>query len=146
MKDGRREEQNKKKTLLFEIILVLSLLLVSLLFFLLTRGVKPKNEPASDVLVGGILVDNYTGAYAEVTVNGEIYARYALVSDGEFVLNGGTNVLVIESGRAYMRSATCPDKTCVHSRAISKVGETVVCLPNRVTVSVIGDGGVDLVS
>lgn len=140
MKDGRREEQKKKKTLLFEIILVLSLLLVSLLFFLLTRGVKPKNEPASDVLVGGILVDNYTGAYAEVTVNGEIYARYALVSDGEFVLNGGTNVLVIESGRAYMRSATCPDKTCVsfHRGGVGEDGETITCLPNRLRVEIVG--------
>ena len=130
----------KKKTLLFEIILVLSLLLVSLLFFLLTRGVKPKNEPASDVLVGGILVDNYTGAYAEVTVNGEIYARYALASDGEFVLNGGTNVLVIESGRAYMRSATCPDKTCVsfHPGGVGEDGETITCLPNRLRVEIVG--------
>ena len=71
---------------------------------------------------------------------------YPLSRDGEFSLSGGSNILVIEDGEAFMKSADCPDKTCVHSHPISKVGETIVCLPNRVFVSVIGDGGVDLIS
>ena len=73
---------------------------------------------------------------------------YPLDKDGEYVLNGGTNILVIEDGAAYIREADCPDKTCVRKGKLRYVGQSSVCLPNRLSVTGIGDGagGVDLVS
>ncbi|MFR5116202.1 MAG: NusG domain II-containing protein [Eubacterium sp.] len=32
-----------------------------------------------------------------------------------------------------MISADCPDKLCVNQHAISSNGETIVCLPNKVS-------------
>ena len=55
--------------------------------------------------------------------------------DGEF------NRLVIRDGKAFMETATCPDGICVSHRPISRVGESIVCLPHRVIVKVIGEGG-----
>ena len=47
-----------------------------------------------------------------------------------------------------MTDADCPDKLCVKTGRISKTGETIVCLPHRVVVEIIGaaadDSGVDL--
>ena len=35
-----------------------------------------------------------------------------------------------------MVEADCPDKLCVHQKAISKNNETIICLPNKVVVQV----------
>ena len=37
---------------------------------------------------------------------------------------------------ADMKEADCPDKLCVHQKAISAENESIVCLPNRVVVTV----------
>lgn len=80
-------------------------------------------------------------ARVEITVDGEVYGVYPLHTDTEIsILREGepANVLVIKDGQAKMREADCPDRLCVHQRAISKTSETIVCLPNRVVVTVVG--------
>ena len=88
------------------------------------------------------------GDYVLVRVNGQEAARYSLSKDGEYALNGGTNVLRIENGKAYLISADCPDHLCVHQGKIDQHGETITCLPNRLTVTVFRakTDDVDLVS
>ena len=88
------------------------------------------------------------GDYVVVRVDGNEVARYSLSQDGEYVLNGGTNVLRIENGKAYLVSANCPDHLCVKQGKIDQKGETITCLPNRLTVTVYSqaEGEVELVS
>lgn len=88
------------------------------------------------------------GTQVVVRINGEEVATYPLDVDGQFELNGGTNILCIENGKAFLIDATCPDHLCVKQGAISFNGETITCLPNRLTVTVTGgeDPDVDLVS
>jgi len=70
-----------------------------------------------------------------ITVNKEVYGTYLLSEEQEVEINK-TNYLVIKDGQADMVSADCPDKHCVHQKAISKKGETIVCLPNEVIIKV----------
>lgn len=51
-------------------------------------------------------------------------------------INGGTNILQIKEGKADMTEADCPDKLCVHQKAVSKNGESIICLPNKVVIEV----------
>lgn len=88
------------------------------------------------------LSGNTKGAFAVVTVDGERYGTYPLSKDQEIpIVAGGrtANLLVIEDGRADITEADCPDKLCVHQRAIANTNETIVCLPNKVVVSVEGN-------
>lgn len=115
-----------------EILAVLILLALSILGLLLLRLFSPE------------------GAYVSVTVNGEETERISLASDGVYELNGGTNLLVIQDGCAYMREASCPDGLCIKQGRIHLNGQSLVCLPNRLVVTV-KDGqkdtmGVDIVS
>lgn len=98
------------------------------------------------VWVGAVLLSREAGEFVEVEVGGVVVGRYSLSGEGEYVLGGGKNILVIKDGAAHMRYADCPDKTCVNVGKISFVGETIVCLPNGVTVTVVGSGGADFVS
>lgn len=89
------------------------------------------------------------GATVVVEVNGECVAEYPLALNGVYILNGGTNTLAIENGTARMSDSSCPDHICENKGKIKYVGQTIVCLPNKLTVTVKGDssdGGVDFVS
>ena len=94
------------------------------------------------------LVLRRPGAVAVVEVDGQTVGEYALDTDGTFVLNGGTNTLVIEGGAAFVVNSDCPDRTCEHTGRVRYVGQSIVCLPNRLSVTIRGEaeGGVDLVS
>ena len=50
---------------------------------------------------------------------------------------GAIAVIRISGGEAFMKWADCPDKLCIRQGKISHTGETIACLPNRVTVRVI---------
>ncbi|MCR4891682.1 MAG: NusG domain II-containing protein [Lachnospiraceae bacterium] len=93
------------------------------------------------------------GREVVVTVDGEVYGTYSLDEDREILIPGArgmNNRLRIQGGRADIIDADCPDKLCVHQKAISRTGETLVCLPNRVVVEVKGEAesesGVDAVA
>jgi len=119
--------KNAKSALRYDILLIAVLLFVSALSVAL------------------MLVFRRGGDRVAVEIDGSLVCEYSLAENGEYPLNGGTNILVIENGEAYLRYADCPDKVCVNTGKISYVGQTIVCLPNRVTVTVIGGGGVDIV-
>ena len=73
----------------------------------------------------------------QVTVDGEIFGVYSLHEDQEIKIND-TNYLIIKDGKADMIEADCPDQICVDQKEISKTGESIVCLPNKVIVDIKG--------
>ena len=112
-----------------DIILIASILVIAIAFFLVVELTKEE------------------GAGVVVKVDGVEVAEYSLSKSGTYPLNGGTNILVIEDGRAYLSDANCPDKLCVHQGKISRTGEVITCLPNKLTVTVFGaEESVDLIS
>ena len=85
------------------------------------------------------------GNTVRVTVDGELYGVYSLSETvAEEIGNGEhLNRFVIRDGKVYMESATCPDGICVDHRPIFRNGESIVCLPNRVVITVVVDGETD---
>ena len=78
------------------------------------------------------------GTEVLVTVDGVEYGSYSLQKNETIQIND-CNVLKIDNGKADMISADCPDKLCVKQKPISRVGESIICLPNKVVVSILGD-------
>ena len=79
------------------------------------------------------------GERITVTQNGKAVGSYSLREDDMLTFTdeaGGKNVLVIRDGKAYMQEADCPDGLCVRQRAISKKGESIICLPHKLAVEV----------
>ena len=54
--------------------------------------------------------------------------------------------IVVSDGTVRVEDADCPDKICEKSGAISKAGQTIVCLPNRVVIKILGKGEVEAIS
>lgn len=47
----------------------------------------------------------------------------------------GTNDVLVEHGRISVRSATCPDKVCVHHAPLPGSMTPIVCLPHKLFIS-----------
>ena len=107
-----------------DLIIVGVLLVAALALFFLMRARQDR--------------DTGTGAQAVVTVDGQEIGRYPLSKSGTFPLNGGTNILVVENGEAWVSEADCPDKVCMGMGRISRNGEFIACLPNRLLVVIEG--------
>lgn len=97
------------------------------------------------LLVAGValcltLLFRSPGDWVVVEVDGEEWGRYALEKGTVIRIEteaGGYNVLEIADGCASVVEASCPDKLCVHQHRISHSDEAIVCLPNKVVVSVV---------
>ncbi len=106
-----------------EIIIITCILLVSILAIIIINLLSNK------------------GRYVVVIYNQKEQASYALDKDIEVDLTyeeNHYNKLVIKDGKASIVEASCPDKICVKTYSISKVGETIVCLPNKVVIKIVG--------
>jgi len=95
------------------------------------------------------------GLTAVITQNGTVLESVDLSSipegeSQEYTVNGDyTAVVELENSRVCIESSDCPNQDCVHTGWISKAGQSVVCLPNRLVVELTGtsgsDSGVDVV-
>lgn len=101
----------------------------------------------SGVLYLALNLGRQEGGVAVVRVDGVEAERHSLAVNGVFPLNGGSNILVIQDGQAWLSEANCPDHLCVKQGKIHYTGQVITCLPNRLTVTVEGgeSDGVDLV-
>ena len=89
--------------------------------------------------------------YISVSVGGEMIGVYSLNSDCEIPIysGNGENILRIQNGTAQMISANCPNLDCVQHNEISQNNESIICLPNKVVVTVVKEpkeGDVDAVA
>ena len=87
------------------------------------------------------------GSTIEVSVDGQWYGTYELSVPQtiEVEIDGQTeNVLEIKNGVVRMSEATCPDHLCIKQGQISARGETIVCLPHRVIVTVVDGSDAEL--
>ena len=82
--------------------------------------------------------------YAIIKVDGKIHKKIDLskVKKSEKVnlnLPNGKNTLLIKNNSIQMKSANCYDALCVKQGNISKVGQTIICLPHKLIIEIKGD-------
>ena len=116
MPTAKRGGHTVKNDLIFILALLLTVSIFGLIYY----------------LAGG------EGDTVTVTLGGEFYAEYSLSSEITVEIKSelGTNTLVIENGTARVVDASCPDGVCERHRPISRSGESIVCLPNELAVTV----------
>ena len=107
---------------------------------------------AALLLLGGALalflwLTRQSGGTVTVQIDGRVIMELPLSEDAKLVLGEGghTNTLVIAGGTARVAEASCPDRICVRQGAIQYAGESIVCLPHKLVITVQGgaENGVD---
>ena len=66
---------------------------------------------------------------------------YSLREDRVFFVEscGITLQITVDGGSVSVTESSCPDKICVTTGKISSVGQSVVCIPARVVIRIIGE-------
>ena len=82
------------------------------------------------------------GRYARVSVDGEELILLDLDEDIEYSVQNeyGINTIVVAQGEVSVSFADCADGTCTAYAPISRTGECIVCLPHRLSVTVVSGG------
>lgn len=104
---------------------------------------------AAVLMVGFLIQDRAADAYegkktAVVTVDGKPLRTIELTEALEVYeirTEFGYNLLEVHDGGIHVKEADCPDDICIEMGVKRKVGETIICLPNRLMIEIVGDPG-----
>ena len=95
------------------------------------------------LIIGLISIQTYVRGQGvpEITITGpQDQWVYPLDSEATVSVPGplGETVVAIQDGSVRVVSSPCPEKICVKTGRISRPGQWIACLPNRVFVAIRG--------
>ncbi len=83
------------------------------------------NEPATKV---------------QISVGDKVFATYSLNQQREIIIKGplGEATIIISQGRARFAKSPCHTQYCVHQGWLSHAGQSAICLPNQISLALLG--------
>ncbi|MGL5244748.1 MAG: NusG domain II-containing protein [Sarcina sp.] len=121
----------KKKSIFkkWDIIIILVLILISFI---------------PQIIFGVVKGNEYNRTYAVISINGDVYKKISLsehFGQDEFRIESeyGINKISIKENQIIVLEASCADSVCMKQGYISKPGESIVCLPNKLIIEIKGD-------
>ncbi len=126
MKKSENDISSKKNKIRNDVILAAVIIIIAVAGLLFINGTKVK------------------GNRVVVKINGIEAQSYSLSENTEFEIKTGKNnqdhnTVVIENGKVRVTEADCPDGICKDYRPISYVGQTIICLPHKVVIEIVGE-------
>jgi len=117
--------KNSAKKIRNDLILIFSILALALACFLVFKACAKE------------------GTTVLITVDGEVYKSLPLDTDTVVEVISGDkgeykNTVTVKDGRVSVSYANCPDGICESHRSIKHKGESIVCLPHKLVVTVEG--------
>ena len=81
---------------------------------------------------------------ATLRVDGQVIKTFSLSHNTTYEFkdsHNDYNKIVVKDNTIRIKEANCSDQVCVRRGAISRGGETIVCLPHRLVIEVIASDG-----
>lgn len=111
-----------------------------------------KKLKIGDITVIAVIIIFTIGLYVYGGISSKEGRTVLVVCDGKETLyslsepreipidsNGVSLAVVIENGYAYVKDSDCPNKSCMNMGKISENGQTLVCVPAKVYVKIVGE-------
>lgn len=147
------KKQHLKKADIFLIVICLLSALLSGLWFLFGQqtgtvirisydGTEMYTiDLKQDHATNGTVSEENTGLYYLITYssvkgNPEITR---MTERSDYPKDTPYNLLCISDGKIRMESADCKDQICVHHKPISGIHESIICLPHKLVIEIVGD-------
>ena len=96
-----------------------------------------------NLIYSNVVSKNNKNLYATIKVNGKVHTTIDLPVAFEKRLSistdHGNNTIVINGNEIKILDADCKDELCIRQGSISKVGKTLICLPNELIIEIKGD-------
>lgn len=112
-------------------IILIAVVLIAAIAFIVPKFIGDKDNTASENKV-----------YAKISVDGKPVQTVELTKETQEIpidTEFGHNVLKVHNHGIEMKEANCPDDVCYTFGFVTKPGDTIVCLPNRLLVEVVSD-------
>ena len=73
--------------------------------------------------------------------NDEVLGIYSLNQTDIHTVHNliGDSEIIIENGKARFSKSPCKKQYCIHQGWINKINQIVICMPNQISISIIGD-------
>ena len=121
-------------------IAIAAIVIIIILIFVLWKAVF--DDKGSNAVV---VRDN-----VQIVLNGLSDDCYLVISGGDVVRfisekeaeeafekdENATNLLFVGKGKADMVKARCKDQVCLNMKPVSNVGESIICMPNKIYVTI----------
>ena len=118
IKNGTVPNMKRREIILFSVLAAAAVCII-----LVVQWKKHTSPPASRI---------------RIEISGSLFGEYDLSKDQSIDINGH-NLLQISNGSAFMTEADCPDHLCIRQFRIDHIGDTIICLPNKVVVIGLGE-------
>ena len=82
------------------------------------------------------LINQPKPEFVSVRLDGMEITRLPLHRDCRYSVGG--NTIEISGGSVRMTDADCPDRICVKTGSISRSGQSIVCAPHKIVVTIVG--------
>ncbi|HDJ1464554.1 TPA: NusG domain II-containing protein [Clostridioides difficile] len=84
------------------------------------------------------VINSKNAGNIEIYVDNKLYKTVSIDAKEEFKIEnrGGYNIVKIHDKGVEIVDASCPDKVCVHTGFINKPSQSIVCIPNRVSIKI----------
>ena len=100
---------------------------------LLSASQTASSQADSDMATGN---GYYLVTYIEDTASVE---HFAYKPELKLAEGTGYNLISVTGGKIVVESADCKDQICVRHKSVSSKGESIICLPHRLVVEIVGD-------
>ncbi len=86
------------------------------------------------------LTNSEAGEFVVIKIRGHQVGSYPLAKDKTITLNkqGRLNKITIKDGKVQMKEANCVGQDCVKQGEIHETWQSIICLPNQVSVEIEG--------
>lgn len=105
-----------------DFIIVLIIVILSFVFFLINSFTLDKP------------------LYVLIKKDNKIYYKDLISKDNEIIIkdNKDFNTVIVKDSKVYVKEANCDNQICVNHKKISATNETIICLPNKVIIEIVG--------
>jgi hypothetical protein len=76
----------------------------------------------------------------KIRLGDKIIGTYDLNQTKELHIKGkiGESIITIEQGKVRFKQSPCPNQYCVHQGWLSLAGQVAICLPNQISLQLMG--------
>ena len=81
------------------------------------------------------------GEYLKIDMGKQEIGSFSLNQNVTKVIEGpvGKTEVIIDSGKVRISKSPCTKKYCIHQGWIKQLNQIIVCVPNQISISIIGD-------
>ena len=81
------------------------------------------------------------GEYLKIDMGKQEIGSFSLNQNVTKVIEGpvGKTEVIIDSGKVRISKSPCTKKYCIHQGWINQINQSIVCVPNQIYISIIGD-------